>query len=82
MCTKGAWDLFCLDLELFANQNAWFLHTCFSHLFINDSSSKQNQKNPEHAFTIFAKSQQKILKFVVVGARQSFKFFRKLAWLL
>ena len=70
MSTKGClgFFLFSLDLELFANQNAWFLHTCFSHLFINDSSSKQNQKNPEHVFTIFAKSQQKILKFVVVGA--------------
>ena len=40
------------------------------------------KKIPEHAFTIFAKSREKILKFVVVGARQSFKFFRKLAWFL
>ena len=29
-----------------------------------------------------AKIQQKILNSVVVGARQSFQFFRKIAWFL
>ena len=42
--------LFCLDLELFAKiEKTWFLHTFF-YIFINNSRSKQNKKNPEHSF--------------------------------
>ena len=48
----------------------------------NNSSSKQNKKNPTHPFVEIgkkgtrAKFQQKLLKSVVVGARQSFELFR------
>ena len=64
-----------------------FLHTCFSHFF-NNSRSKQNENNFEHPFADIvkqkrcAKFQQKILNFVVVGARQSFQFFRHIVWFL
>ena len=50
--------------------------------FINNSRSKQNKKSPTHAFVgitkqkTFAKFQQKILKSMVAGARQSFQFFQ------
>ena len=46
-------------------------------------SSKQNKKNPEYSFLNIikkktcAKFQQKILNSMVVGARQSFQFFRQ-----
>ena len=32
----------------------WFLHTHFLY-FINNSRSKQNEKNPEHAFVDIVK---------------------------
>ena len=46
------------------------------------------KKNLEHPFVEIAKQetcakfQQKILNIVVVGARQSFRFFRQIAWFL
>ena len=80
--------LFCLDLELFAKiKKTWFLHTFF-YIFNNNPRSKQNIKNPEHPFVHIikwetcAKFQQKILKFTVVGAHQSFRFFRQITWIL
>ena len=63
-----------------------FLHTCF-YIFINNSRSKQNEKNPEHAFVnivkyeTWAKFQPKKKNFVVVGARQSFQFLRLASFL-
>ena len=81
MSTKGflRFFLFCLDLELFAKtKKPWFHHTRFLYCYYN-SRSKQNQKNPEQAC---AKFQQKILNFMVVRARQSFQFFRHIAWFL
>ena len=58
------------------------------YIFINNSRSKQNKKNPEHDFVDIVKYetcpkfQEKILNFVVVGARQSFQFFSQIAWFL
>ena len=77
---KGVWVffLFCLDLELFAKiKKRPGFYTLVFYIFINNSRSK----NPEHSFADIvkyetcAKFQQKILNFVVVGARQSFQFF-------
>ena len=39
--------LFCLDLELFAKIKKDLVSTT---IFINNSRSKQNKKNSEHAF--------------------------------
>ena len=56
--------------------------------FINNSRSKQSKKNPTHAFVdihkteTYAKFQQKILNSTVVGAHQSFQFFRQITWFL
>ena len=61
----------------------WFLQT-----LINNSRSKQNKKNPKHPFVDItkyktcAKFQQKILNSMVVGAPQSFQFFRQKTWFL
>ena len=42
--------LFWLDIELFAKiKKTWFLHTRF-YIFISNSKSKQNKKNPEYPF--------------------------------
>ena len=57
-------------------------------IFPNNSKSKQNKKNPRHAFVdigkweMYAKFQQKILNCRVVGARQSFQIFLQNAWFL
>ena len=54
----------------------------------NNSSSKQNKKNPKYPFVDIDKQetctkfQQKLLKSTVVGARQSFQFFRQNIWFL
>ena len=56
------------------------------NIFINNSRSNQKKKNPEHSFLDIvkwktcAKCQCKILNFMVVGARQSFQFFRQVTW--
>ena len=66
-------------------KKSWFRRTPF-YTFNNNSRSKQNEKNPTDPFVDIskrktcAKFQQKILHFAVVGARQSFQFFRKKAW--
>ena len=58
------------------------------YIFINNSRSKQNEKNPEHSFLDIvkqktcAKFQRKILNVMIVGARQSFQFFRQVTWFL
>ena len=50
----------------------------------NDSRSKQNKENLEHAFVDIGKTetcaefQQKIVDSMVVCARQSFQFFRQI----
>ena len=56
--------------------------------FINNSRSKQNLKNPTHPFVDIrktetcAKFQQKIMNCTVVGAHESFQFFRRITWFL
>ena len=62
--------------------------THFFYIFINNSRSRQNKKNSKHPFVDIikyktcAKFHQKILKSMVVGARQSFRFFRQKTWFL
>ena len=57
-------------------------------ILANSLSSKQNRKNPTHAFVDICKSgtcakfQQKLLKSLLVAARQSFQFFRQSTWFL
>ena len=50
MSTKGClgFFLFCLDLELFAKRPGFYALAFY--IFINNSRSKQNWKNPEHPF--------------------------------
>ena len=73
---------FCLELELFAKIPGFY--TLTATRFINNSRSKQNKKNPTHTFVDIrktetcAKFQQKILNSTVVGARQTFQFFRQI----
>ena len=58
-------------------------YTLVFHTFINNSRPKQNKTNPEHPFVDIikkkpcAKFQQKILSPMVVGAHQSFQFFKR-----
>ena len=58
------------------------------YIFINNSRSKQNEKNPEHSFLDIvkqktcAKFQRKILNVMIIGARQNFQFFRQVTWFL
>ena len=49
MSTEGyaGFFLFCLDLELFVRPGFYAL---VFYIFINNSRSKQNKKNPKHAF--------------------------------
>ena len=80
--------LFYLDLELFAKKKRPGFYTLVLYNFINSSRSKQNKKNPTQSFVDItkyetcAKFQRKILKSMVVGARQSFQFFRQKTWFL
>ena len=82
-------SLFCVKLELFAKikKNPSF-YTFTKTRFINNSRSKQNKKNPKHPFVDIgktetcAKFQQKILNSMVVGACQSFPFFRQITWFI
>ena len=55
-------------------------------IFVSNSRSKQNSKNPEHTFGDIdkwkkcAKVQRKILNFMVVRAHQRFSFSRQNKW--
>ena len=75
-------------IKLFAKIKKDLVSTHSQKLGLSITQSKQNLKNPEHSFVDFgktetcAKFQQKILNSVVVGARQSFQFFRQITWFL
>ena len=81
--------LFCLDLALFAKikKDLVSTYSFFTFLLITQDLNN-NKKNPEHPFVEIvkwetcAKFHQKILNFLVVGARQSFQFFKQIAWFL
>ena len=68
-------------------KKTWFLHTRFC-TFINNSKSKQNKENATHSFVDITKQKtcvkfqqkKKKKKSMVVGARQSFQFFRQKTW--
>ena len=80
--------LFCLDLDFFVKIKKSGFYPFDFYIFIKNSRSKQDKENFEQAFVDIvkqktcAKFQQKILNFVVVGDRQSFQFFRQIAWFL
>ena len=85
MSTKVVRYLFIyLLIGLFAKnkKDLFSTHSVFT-LFLKNSKSKQNKKNPTHRFADIAKRktcakfQQKILNFMVVGAPQIFQFFRQ-----
>ena len=91
MSTRGCSGFFkiCLELELICkNLKRRGFYTLTETRFINNSRSTQNKKNPEHSFVgisnteTCAKFQQKILNSLVVGACQSFQFFRQNSWFL
>ena len=60
-------------------------YTLVFYTFINNSRSKENPTHPFVDITkkkTCAKVQQKILNSMVVGARQSFSFFKQKTWFL
>ena len=81
--------LFYLDLESFAKieENLDSAHSFFTPLLIPEDLNKI-KKHPTHPFVDItkqktrAKSHQKIVNSMVVGARQSFQFFRQTTWFL
>ena len=79
---------FCLEL-ICQNQEAWFLHSQKPGLSIIEDLNKikKTPNTSEHFANIeretSAKFQQKILlNSTLVGARQSFQFFRQTTWFL
>ena len=81
--------LFYLDLELFAKIKKDLVSTySFFTLSVITQDLNKIKKNPTNPFVDItkqktcAKFQQKILKSMVVGARQSFQFFRQKNWFL
>ena len=88
---KGVRDFlkFCLGLELFAKIKKGLVstHSQKSGLSITQDLNKVKE-NPEQPFVDIgkketcAKFQQNILNSMVVGARQSFQFFRQIIWFL
>ena len=90
MSTKGCVGFFILfrTWVICQNQKILGFYILTETSFINNSRSKQNKKNPIHSFVDIgktktcAKFQQKLLKLTVVGARQSFQFFRQITCFL
>ena len=86
---SGIFSILFRSWVIWKNQKRSGFYTLVSYTFINNSRSKQNKKKKSQ--TPFCrhckvgnvwKFQQKILNFVAVGARQSFQFFRQIAWFL
>ena len=83
------WDFFkfCLDLELVAKiKKTWFVHSFFTFLLISQDLYKIKKSR-----TLFCryyqvenvrKTSAKNINSMVVGARQSFQFFRQKTWFL
>ena len=90
MSTKGCVVFFTLlrTWVICQNKKQSGFYTVTETTFINNSRSKQNKKNHTHLFVDIrktetcAKLQQIILNSLIVGARQSFQFFRQIAWFL
>ena len=86
----GIFYYFFLDLESFAQNKKDLVcsHSQKPSISISRDLNKikKNKKNPKHVFVDIAKYdakfQQKILNSMVVGARQSFQFFRQVIWFL
>ena len=80
--------LFCLDLELFAKIKKPGFYTFVFYIFVNNSRSKQNKKIPNTLLqTLVSRKRvqnfsKNVLNSLVVGARQSFQFFRQVTWFL
>ena len=89
--TKGCVGFFkfCLELGLFAKIKKYLVstHSQKPALLITQYLNKI-KKNPTHPFVdirkmeMCGKFQQKILNSIVVGAHQSFQFFRQITWFL
>ena len=91
MSTKECSGFFFILLRSWVISNSVkieFVETRSFLIFANNSRSKQNKKNPAHAFVdtgkyeTCVKFEQKILNCRVVGARQSLQFFRENTWFL
>ena len=84
---KAVRDLFCLDLELFAKikKDLVSTHSFFTFLLITQDLNKIKKISNTLLETLFSRKRvQNSSKknFVAVGARQSFQFFRQIAWFL
>ena len=86
MSTKGCSGFFKILFRSWVICKNWKwpgFYTLIETSFLNNSRSKRYKRNPEHSFVDICKKemcvkfQQKILNSVVVGARQSFQFFRQ-----
>ena len=79
--------LFCLDLELFAKIKKDLVSTPSFYTLVKITDYLNKKKNPAQPFVYItkyktcAKFEQKILTSMVLGARQSFQFFRQKTWL-
>ena len=91
MSTKRCVGFFFILLRIWVicqNQKISGFYTLTKTSFIDNLRSKQNKRNPTHPFVDICKTetcgefQQKILNSTVVGARQSFQFFRQITWFL
>ena len=90
-CTRSLLGIFLILFRAWVicqNQKITGFYKLTETSFINNSRSKQNKKNLTHPFIDIhkpetcAKFQQKTLNSTVVGARQSFQFFRQITWFL
>ena len=73
---------FCLELEFFSKIKRPGFYTLAFYIFIDNTSSKQNKKNPEHPFLDIikwktcAKFQQKTILYLSWSSSK-FQFFRQ-----
>ena len=81
---------FCLDLQLFAKITKYLVstHSFFTFLRLHFLDFNKIKKITKRLFLDIvkwetrAKFEQNILNFMIIGACQSFKFFRQKAWFL
>ena len=79
---------FCLELGLFARIKKYLVSTHSQKPVLSITQDLNKIKKISHPFVDIRKTetcgklQQKILNSMVVGARQSFGFFRQITWFL
>ena len=80
--------LFCLELQLFVKIKEYLASTQSQKPAISITQDLNKIKKSTHPFVDIcktetcAKFQRKILNYMVVGARQSFQFFKQITWFL